>query len=651
MPDNGYAGSILHVDLTRGEIKSEPLDMELAKVFIGGVGLNNRLAYDVIQPGVDPLSPENPIILGAGPFAGTPIPGAGKVYATSKAPMSHAVATASGGGSFGPMLKFAGYDHVIITGRAVKPVYLKIDGTPEICDAGDLWGKDIFETSEDLWKKHKRYSVLAIGVAGENQVKFALGQIDLIGHLGRGGLGAVFGSKNLKAVVAGPARGLKVSNPNKVMEIVNTIYKRISTDPLFDKWAADGCRIGWKSWAKADFPTKNGREIYKGEKAQRLFISEEFHDVFNYRPLCCFGCPMADKGFFEIKKGEFVGFKTYASEYLQAMTGFGIYVQIDDDYQKTLKCLDYANREGIDLFTATYLIAFANELYERGIITQDDTGGFEPILGDFNIIMKMMYQMVHREHFGDVLADGWKGAIARIGKGVEKYAPIIKGLESAHYDFRQNFCADAFNSVVEPRGPNGPSGESPTVLPLRTSDKVWRNCDEIGVPQEIKERIFDHPDVIDIGLYEGYVQDWYQLLSSLDVCVRQQIAMRYTIETLAELYTAVTGFHITPAELRSAGERALNMTKANNVREGFTREDDVIPDRLLAPLKGEGGEERPVMDYYRRRRLTREDIDKITDDYYAARGWDVARGIPTKKKLVELGLGDVVKGLEKGGWL
>lgn len=651
MAANGYAGKLLYVDLTNNEIKIEPIDMELVKAFIGGVGLNNRLAYDIIEPGVDPLSPDNPIILGTGPFAGTPIPGAGKVFATSKVPMTDAVATASGGGSFGPMLKFAGYDHVIITGRAEKPVYLKIDGTPEIRDAGDLWGKDIFEASQDLWKKYKRYSVLAIGRAGENQVKFALGLIDLIGHLGRGGLGAVFGSKNLKAIVAGPAQGIKVSNPEKVMEITNIIYKRMSTDPLFDKWAADGCRIGWKSWTRADFQTKNAREIYKGEKAQSLFVSEKFHDIFKYKPLCCFGCPMADKGFFEIKKGEFAGLKTYASEYLQAMMGFGIFVQLGDDYNKTLKCLDYANREGIDLFTATSLIAFTHELYERGIITKEDTGGFEPKLGDFDIIMKMMHQMVHREGFGDLLGDGWKGAIAGIGRGVEKYAPIIKGLESAHYDFRQNFSADAFNSVVEPRGPNGPSGESPTVLPLRTSDKVWRNCDEIGVPHEIKERIFDHPDVIDIGLYEGYVQDWYQLLSSLDLCVRQQIAMRYDIETLAELYTAVTGFEITPAELRSAGERALNITKANNVREGFTRKDDVIPDRLFAPLKGEGGEERYLMDYYRKRRLTRDDVVKMTDNYYAARGWDVVKGIPTGEKLKELGLGDVAEDLEKGGWL
>lgn len=651
MTANGYAGNILYVDLTSGEVRTEPLDMDLARTFIGGVGLNNRLAYDIIEPGVDSFSPDNPIILGTGPFAGTPIPGAGKVFATSKVPMTGAVATASGGGSFGPMLKFAGYDHVVITGRADKPVYLKIDGTPEIRDARDLWGKDIFEASDALWKEHKRYSVISIGVAGENLVKFALGQIDLIGHLGRGGLGAVFGSKNLKAIVAGPAKGIRVSNPAKVMELVNIIYKRMSTDPLFDKWVSDGCRIGWKSWTKADFATKNGREIYKGEKAAGLFISEKFHDLFKYKPLCCFGCPMADKGFFEIKKGEFAGLKTYASEYLQAMMGFGIFVQLGDDYQKTLKCLDYANREGIDLFTATSLIAFANELYERGIITKDDTGGFEPILGDFDTIMKMMYQMVHREGFGDVLGDGWKGAIERIGKGVEEYAPIIKGLESAHYDFRQNFSADAFNSVVEPRGPNGPSGESPTVLPLRTSDKVWRNCDEIGVPHEVKERILDHPDVIDIGLYEGYVQDWYQLLSSLDLCVRQQIAMRYNIDTLTELYVAVTGFEISPDELRKVGERALNITKANNVREGFTRKDDVIPDRLLAPLKGEGGEKRYVMDYYRKRNLTRDDVNDITDRYYAARGWDVATGIPTKEKLVELGLGDVAKDLERGGWL
>ena len=647
----GYAGKILHVNLTTREIRSEPLDMEMAALFGGGVGINNRLAYEYIKPGTDAFSPDNAYIVGTGPFAGTPIPGAGKAFFTTKVPLSGAVGTGSGGGSFGAMLKFAGYDHVVITGRADKPVYLKIDGTPEICDAEHLWGKDILATSEALWKKHKRYGVIAIGVAGENLVSFALAQIDLIGHLGRGGGGAVLGSKNLKAIVAGPARGIKVADPEKVMEIINTIYERMSTDPLFDKWAADGCRIGWKSWTKADFPTKNARELYKGEKAIKMFETGKFHDIFKYKPLCCFGCPMADKGYFEIKKGEFTGLKSYGSEYLQAMLGFGIFVQLDDDYNKTLKALDYANREGIDLFTATSLMAFAEELYERGIITEEDTGGLVPKSGDFDFVMKMMRQMVHREGFGDLLADGWTKAIERIGKESEKYAPIIKGTESAHYDFRQNFGADAFSSVVDPRGPNGPNAESPTVLPLRTSDKVWRNCDEIGVPYDVKEEIFDHPDVIDIALYEGYVQDWYQLCSSLDICVRQQIAMRYSVETLAELYTAVTGIEITPEALRDVGERSLNITKAVNVREGFTRKDDVIPDRLLQPLKGEGGEERYVMDYYRKRRLYRKDIDKMTDDYYSHRGWDVAKGIPTREKLTELGMGDVAKNLEEGGWL
>ncbi|MDY7034609.1 MAG: aldehyde ferredoxin oxidoreductase C-terminal domain-containing protein, partial [Thermodesulfobacteriota bacterium] len=344
------------------------------------------------------------------------------------------------------------------------------------------------------------------------------------------------------------------------------------------------------------------------------------------------------------------GLKTYASEYLQAMLGFGIVTQLDDDYNRTLKCLDYANREGFDLMTATNMIGFINELWERGILTSEEVG-YEPRLGDFDVVMKMMHQMVHREGFGDVMADAWKGAIERIGRGVGDHVALIKGLEFAHYDYRQNFSADAFNSMVEPRGPNGPSGESPTVLPMRTSDKVWKNCDEIGVPFDIKERIFDHPDVINIALYEGYVQDWYQLLSSLDLCVRQQIAMRYNIDTLAELYTAVTGFEITPADLRTVGERSLNITKAVNIREGFTRKDDIVPDKMLEPLKGEGGEERHVMDYYRKRKLSREDFDNTLDEYYAERGWDVEKGIPAKAKLIELGLGSVAEDLEKGGWL
>ncbi|MDY6912685.1 MAG: aldehyde ferredoxin oxidoreductase C-terminal domain-containing protein, partial [Chloroflexota bacterium] len=616
----------------------------------------NRLAYDIIKPDTEPLSPENAIILGAGPFAGTPIPGSGKVMATTKFPMTKAIGTAVGGGSLGPMMKFAGYDHVIITGRAEKPVYLKLDEKPEIIDAGDLWGKDIFETTDVLWNRHGTgprgtCSVFAIGAPGEKQIYFSLGLVDKIGHLGRGGMAAVVGSKNLKAIVACPSdKGIKVADPDKVMELIQTIYQRIRTDPLFDRWVKDGVRIGWAGWCKGEgFAKNNWREIYSGSEARKLYDSDRFHDIFRYRPLCCFGCPLADKAFCEVKQGEFQGLKTYFSEYLQYNLAFSIYSDLRDDYNKIMKCADYANREGLDVLTLSVMLGFLTELYERGIVTKEDTGGIEPKLGDFDTVMQVMHQMANREGIGALTADGWQGLFDRF-PGSEKYAVVIKGQEQGHMDIRPSFGPEGFDFIIEPRGPNGPNAEGPTVLPQRTSDKVWKHCDDIGVPQEIREKMFDTPSVFSTPLFALYLQDWFQLLSALDICVRQQIAMRYDIENLTELYTAVTGFEMNPTELQKTGARILNLIKALNVREGFDRKDDTFPDRWFEPLQAEGKEVR-LMDYYRKRELNRDDLNAMLDEYYTERGWDVKKGIPTRETLTELGMRDIAEDLAKQGRL
>ena len=655
MGENGYAGSILYVDLTTGTFRKEPLDLEMAKEFIGGMGINNRIAYDVIKPGIAPLSPDNAIILGAGPFAGTPIPGAGKVMATTKMPLTNAIGTAVGGGSLGPMMKFAGYDHVIITGRAQKPVYLKLDEKPAILDAGDLWGKDIFETTELLWNKHGTgprgaCSVFAIGVSGERLVHFSLGHIDYIGHLGRGGLGAVMGSKNLKAIVASPStRGIKVADPPRLMGLIQSIYRRIKTDPLFDRWVKDGVRIGWAGWCKADFATKNFRQIYPGSEARKLYEPDRFHDVFEYRPLCCFGCPLADKAFCEIKHGEFQGLKTYFSAYLQAVLGVGIFLNLGDDYNKQLKALDLANRLGLDLITAAVMLAYLEELYERGIIDKDDLGGVEPKTGDFDAVMRAIQDMGNREGIGEITAEGWYGLFAK-WPGTEKYSTVIKGQEAAHLDVRPNFGPEGFDFIVEPRGPNGPNAEGPTVLPQRTADKIWKHCDDIGVPQDAREKMFATPHVFSTPMFAAYLQDWFQLLSSLDICVRQQIAMRYDIENLTELYTAVTGYDMTPDRLQQVGARVLNIIKAVNVREGFDRKDDKPPERFFEPLTGEGKEIR-LMDYYRKNELSKADVEAMLDEYYTERGWDVERGVPTRETLDSLGMGDIAEDLTRQGRL
>jgi len=216
MEIGSYAGNILHVDLTKNEVKKEPITPELVKAFIGGLGLSVKLAYEHIKPRTEPLSPENTIIIGAGPLVGTIAPGSSRIYAVAKFPINNAIAWAGAGGmTFGGMLKNAGYDNVVIKGRASKPVYLKIfDDDVEICDAGELWGKGIEETSEQLWAKFSwPAGIITIGQAGENSVKFAMSFVDNASTLGRGGFGAVMGSKNLKAIIVKGTNGVRLSHP------------------------------------------------------------------------------------------------------------------------------------------------------------------------------------------------------------------------------------------------------------------------------------------------------------------------------------------------------------------------------------------------------------------------------------------------------
>lgn len=322
---------------------------------------------------------------------------------------------------------------------------------------------------------------------------------------------------------------------------------------------------------------------------------------------------------------------------------------IGPDYNRMLRCVDMVNRYGLDALTFVWQMNFALDLYENRIITKADTDGLE-LKRDFDTVIRFMEDLAHRRGFGQTLADGWKKAIDKIGKGAEDHIVLIKGQEPAYGDPRINFCSETFESIVNPRGPDVVQAESPTVIPLRTSDKIWRQCDTIGIPEETKDRMFDTTTGFKVSILTRYCEDWYHLLNVLGLCARQQITMNYDIDILSQLYTAATGIPATKEDLLKAGERVKNMEKAVNVREGFSRKDDKFPDKWFDPLKGQG-KEKTLMDYYRTMNLRRDDIEKMLDEYYEERGWDVKKGIPTKGKLVELGLEDVAEDLERRGFL
>ncbi|MDY7035622.1 MAG: aldehyde ferredoxin oxidoreductase C-terminal domain-containing protein [Thermodesulfobacteriota bacterium] len=646
----GYAGCILHVDLTSGDIHKEPLDIALVRKFIGGFGLNNILAYKHIEPGVDAFSSGNALVLGAGALGGTLAPGMVKSALTTKQPVNNCIGTGQGGGAMGCMLKLAGYDHIIIKGKASRPVYLLVDDEPRIIDAGQLWGKDLVESTKVLWKAHDPCSVYTIGTAGENMVRPSVGFVDLVGSLGRGGMPAVLGSKKLKAIVARPGnKGIKIKDPQKFMAIVDEIQKPMVEDPLRPAWREHGVLIGWPSWAKGGFSYRNYRTFLSEDESLSLYNPEKFYSTIKKTLLTCPTCPVGDKGYWEIYNGEFTGLGHFGSELLQEVIACGVKMEIGDDHNKRIKLLDMSNRFGIDIMEASSILNWCVELQERGILTLEQTDGVE-LKNNFDTFKMILEKMNRREGFGDVLAEGRLGAITRIGKGCEKYAVHNKGLE-LFMDPRINFNPESFEQTLNPRGSTGVTAESPLILPMRPSDKIWRHCDRMHLNEETKERIFDSPVEFNPGMFIRYLEDWYHFYSCLGVCARQQVHQRYNFEYMHMLLTAATGMDISEKELLAVGERVVNTVKALNVREGFSRKDDVFSEKLYEPMRSVKHPEieKSLTDYYGIETRTEEDIEKMKDEYYAERGWNVEKGIPTKEKLEEIGLADIAQDLADRG--
>lgn len=640
----GYAGRILYVDLTTGKIREQELDLEVAKKFIGGFGLNAYLAYNLIKPRTNALSEDNVVVIGAGPFLGTTITGASKVMLTTKLPTG-VVGTCSGSIKFGAMLKWAGYDHVVITGQARRPVYLKIfDDIVEICDAGDLWGRDLYDTTDELWERHgKTCSITAIGQASENLVVPSLALIDKIGHWGRSA-GAVLGSKKLKAMVVRGTRGIKVARKKEFTKLTGDIIKRSMDYKYRDGWVDWGLMYYWDRWAGAvgGAQSKNFRELYPADKVYKSFGPDAISSKLNKTPIACASCTSCDKHMVEVKEGEYAGLETYYSTIFDlALFGLAWNVTLEEK----VKIHDLYQRYGLDVITTDPMIDWAIELFERGIISEKDTGGLS-LNHNYDCLAELLEQIAYRKGFGDVLADGWNGAIKRIGKGCGQYAVVVKDA-SPPLDLRMGFGTDGLDGMVNPRAQVARGG-SPTLLSADVPFDLFKKWGEkVGVPKEAQSRIFVPDQPVNIARATKYAENWMSLFDSLGICGRATINRLYNDRTIADLYSSLTGIGLTPGEIVQAGERAWNLERALCAREGFGRKDDKIPERFLKePLKAKD-KDLWLQDYFRtKERFTKDDFKKMLDDYYDERGWDIPTGIPSKNKFIELGLDFAADDLE-----
>lgn len=614
----GYAGNILFVDLSDGKIRKEPLDPELARAFIGGGGINQKLAYNLIPPKADPLSPENAIIIGAGPFSGTIVPGSSELSITFKLPLNGGIATSCGGGHFPPMLKFSGYDHVVITGRAPKPVYLKIhDDDVELRDAGDLWGLDGWDTVDALRRRHEPCSIIPIGPAGENLVRISMTFIDKGGTVGYGGLPAVMGSKNLKAMVAVQGtREIRIADRLRLQRAVDQMMERVMSyrlRPTLLEGGTYAMTSGWiggvESWA----------EIHKNCR----------------KTLACPSCPMGDKELIRIKEGEYAPMAAYMTDFMGEFE-FSSKTALDN-YNRAVYRRDLMNREGICRLNLANLMNMVVSLYNQGIITKEDTGGIELEGGpDYNTTLRLIHMISHREGFGDLLAEGGLRAAWKLSPGSEKHLIHIKGCAPIIEPRLDGFHSMAFSQMVHPGRPHYAPGGIGIYMPGRSIDMHISHARRIGIPGETIERIFS-PDSYNVGRLTKHALDWYSLFNCAGLCHRLYIHRFHSIESFTEFYSAITGIDTTPAELLKTGERAWNLYKILNVRAGFNRQDDRAPQAWFEPIKM-GDEEIPMRDYFGHAITTREDTERALDDYYDECGWDRQTSAPTPEKLKELGL-------------
>jgi aldehyde:ferredoxin oxidoreductase len=609
---HGYAGKVLHIDLTTGKTHVERLNEEYAKKYIGGIGLGMRLWLDHSKQGVEPLSPENPLILTTGPISGSVWPTGGNGHAfVSKSPQSYGVGEAKAHGSFGTELKRAGYDAVILKGNANKPVYLWIDDDAvELLDASHLWGKSPADTDdvirEDLGDYYVR--VAAIGIAGEKLARIACIINDKTRAAGRTGMGAVMGSKNMKAIAVRGTQDITVAKPEEFMEHVKEFHERMK-GPAAQKYKMLGTPENVLVHnALHCMPTRNYNNA-TFENAEKV-SGEALNERYVAKIIGCSSCAMRCEHVCVVGEGPYKGTMT-RMEY-EPLWAMGPYCGVDR-LDAIIKGMDLSNYYGIDAISAGVIVGFAMDCYENGILTEKDTEGIDARFGNYEAMVKLIEKIGKREGIGDVLADGVKVASEKIGKGAEKLAQHIKGVEVTGYDLRCLKTA-ALGFAVSFRGADH---NRHGAYAFDVKGKVNRLKAEKGRGKMVRD-----------------MEDLYNLIDSFIVCKFSRGTYYKELEDMTKLYNLVTGLDLKPEELKRAGERINNLARLFNIREGLGRKDDTLPYKVMhQPITDEG----PSKGAY----VTQEELDLLLDDYYEARGW-TKEGIPTVEKLKELGMNDLI---------
>jgi aldehyde:ferredoxin oxidoreductase len=610
----GYAGRFLRVDLTEGRITDFAVEDPLLRKFIGGSALGAKLFLDGHPLDADPLAPENPLMVMTGPLVGSGFPGSSRFAVCAKSPLTGIWGESACGGTFGPELKRAGFDGIVITGRAASPVYLSIvEGKARLDDASDLWGKDIYEATDRLKEEDRERKVLAIGPAGENLVRFAAIGNDKGHYVGRTGLGAVMGAKNLKAICVRGSGKLEKADEARFREIHKEALQEVKESALAGSIHAMGSDANMDiGMINGDVPVRNW-SVGEDFDLSAALSGPTLSETYLTRTHACANCPIACKRVVRVADGPYRTEEGPGPEYETCAT-FGTMI-MNRDLAGVIKANELCNRLGMDTISCGAAIAWAMELFEKGILTPQTTGGLDLTWGNMKAVLTLLPRIARREGFGGLLSDGTLAAAKKIGGEAVDAVVHVKGLDLPMHDPRA-FHGMGLAYMMSNRGA---CHLQHSVMATEQGMASWPQLfpmkdDYQGTTSEGKAALVFHSENYGI------------LGNSLSICNYLVNCLRP--ETIRDAFNAVTGFDFSFGELMRCGMRNWTLKRGINNLLGVTAKDDVLPKRILTPLKeGAGAGSVP-------------DVERLKREYYAIRGLD-ERGFPKEEKLRELGLDEL----------
>ena len=650
----GYTGKILWIDLSSRSIEEETLGEEIYRQFLGGYGIAARLALERQNGGVDPLGDENILSITAGTLTGTPALFSGRFMVTAKSPATGGWGDSNCGGTFGPELKRAGYDGIFFRGRSESPVYLLIDGDrKELIDASNLWGRDAVEAEAQIWKEYSsRHRVAVIGTGGEKLSRIA-GVVNDQGRIAaRLGLGAVMGSKKLKAVVVKGKGNVPLADRDKLLAINKKYldgYKKVFSlaekdlssiiapaghltrimpsmlrmEPrLFELLMRRWGTAGFSRWAmlSGDAPVKNWKgaatKDFSGKQAKN--ICDDAVLKFQTKRYSCLNCPLGCGGILEVKEGPYPLAETHKPEY-ETLASLGSLL-VNDDLEVLLKMNDLANRAGIDTISLGNILAFACEAFEHGVLTEKDTDGISLTWGNSGSLLKLTEKIIAREGIGDLLADGVKAAAEKLGRGSPEYAVHAGGVELAMHDPRN----DPGYGVAYACSPT-PGRHSTAIVfqEMMQLESKFKGFTKTPFMYSKKKKLAMEY----LGKNSTLGEIYWDIISCAGLCTFGGLTSGRSYPVF-EWINAATGWELGSEEYREIGERILTARHLFNLREGITPKDFKMTPRASGdpPLTSGGSKGFKV------------DMDRYGSDYYQALNWDPATGRPDANRLKELGL-------------